>query len=270
MMQATARANASDWLATNAGAAQSCVRDLRALLIASAAATYAAAGKPIGTSELATVKWLADWDAMVAAPDTGQAINMTQPITWSDERATQKAGAVAIISAWQAIAERNARQRGKASIMLPEVYGVRTEGASESFALIGSIVAPTAGNPVVIAAIVAGSAALAYLGAHAIDAYERNLSREKDTQRLTALTSAATTTLATHAQADQATGKVTPLTPAELAVMAALTKQIDTYKATTPPAPEPTDWSKIATSATSSLVTPLVLLGGLYLLLRKA
>lgn len=271
MQEASLRAGAADWALTGTAAQQSvkrtkCVLDLRALLLSTGAAAYAAAGKPLGVMDLTTVKQLADWDAFVAAPDTATALAMWEPITWSPDRASQQAAVATILRGWQLVAERNARQRGKANLDLPYVYGYRTEGASEPFPLAGSVVTPTAGNPIAIAAILAGSAALAYLGSVAIDAYERNLAREKDTQRLVQLTAAANSTLVGHAAADKAAGKVTPLSGAEQQVLDALAVQIKNYAPTAPPPPAPP--KDVASSVLDRLLLPAALLAGGYLLVK--
>lgn len=247
-------------------------RDLRALLAYSAIVTYAAAtaGPPaLPASDYAALP--AGWK-LLRGPAAPAVLDCSGPISFAGVDPSVVALARAVNNGWHALAVRCAKSRGDASLDLPMVYGFATENGKGPEALAGQLrpAAPEAGAPLVaMVAIVSGAAALMYLGAHALDAYERQLAREADSRRLVTLTAAASQVLGTHAQADNTAGKSTPLSAAEQQVLDALTSQIKAYQPTAPAPPQPAppfDPNKAIGTASTSIVLPLVILAGLYFL----
>lgn len=250
---------------------QTAARDLRALLTYSAIVTYAAANAgPPAKALTDYANMPAGW-SVLKGPAAPAALDCTGSIAFAGVHASVIDAARTVNNAWHALAVRCAKSRGDASIDLPFVYGFSTRDGGSADPLAGKLQSTsTAGSPLVaVVALVSGAAALMYLGAHALDAYERQLAREADSRRLVTLTAAATQTLGAHAQADQAAGKSSPLSPAEQQVLDALTKQIAAFKATAPPPPQPAppwDPNKTVSNVSTSIMLPLLLIAGLYLL----
>ena len=245
-------------------------RDLRALLVYSAIVTYAAAkaGPPAKpTADYANLP--APWK-LLKGPAAPAAIDCQGSLSFDGIDPSVMQAARTINNGWHALAVRCARSRGDTSLDLPFVYAFGTENGHGPEALGTLKAAPTAGAPLVaMVAIVSGAAALMYLGAHALDAYERQLAREADSRRLVTLTSTASQVLSAHATADNAAGKSSPLSPAEQAVIDALAKQIAAYQPTAPKPPEPAppfDPNKAVSTASTSILLPLVIIAGLYFL----
>lgn len=251
--------------------AAGCAQDLRALLIYSAIVTYNAGKDGPIVLPLSKLTGLPPAWASMSELGEPQAVAMTRPLDLSGASSSVVAGLTYVGKAWFALASRNAHQAGR-SLELPYVYGCATNGGDEPEPLSKAIGDAGAAPLIAVVAIVSGAVALAYLGAHALDAYERNLAREADSRRLVALTASSTQVLASHVEADKATGKSTPLSTGEQAVIDALAAQIKAYAPTAPPPPkppEPFDPNKLAASATS-IAVPLILVIGAALFLRSS
>jgi len=248
------------------------VRDLRALLSYCAITTYAAAQAGPPLEPASSFAALPAAFQLLKGPASPGAYDCTGPISFDAAHPSVTEAARTVNNAWHALAVRTAKSRGDTSFALPFVHGftVRDGAAPEPLAARLTAAPPTAGSPILaMIAVVAGAAALAYLGAHAVDAVERHLAREADSRRLVALTAASTQVLGQHAQADQTAGKSTPLSAAEQRVLDALAKQLETYKATAPAPPEPAppfDANKAVSTASTSILLPLVFVAGLFLL----
>lgn len=230
----------ADPLGFTTGAQSTRVRDLRALLMFSAAAVYASADaeRVVPVSKFPALP--PTWKDLASPVGEAAAAVMTAPIDLSKVDPSQVAALKAINLAWFALATRNAKQTGRA-IDLPYVYGFATENEGAPNALGGPLTEAGALPLLAIVGIVSGAAALAYLGCYALDVVERNLAREQDSRRLIALTSSATQLAAAHADKDRAANTHTPLSPAEQQVIDALISATKTYTATpsAPPAPGP-------------------------------
>jgi len=201
------------------------VADFRALVVAAAITFDLASDTQDGmTKDLSQITGLGIWG--VGLPPTGQVIIAT-PRTAGDfakADASVADAALAIMSAYTAIANRHAKQTGET----PTAANIATTGSS---AALPTTPLDVAAFPVVamVAAIVAGAAVIAYLGDKALDIYDRNIARESDTRRLLALSGKTTEILANHAAADASTGKSTPLSSTEQSIVDALKQAVTRY-----------------------------------------
>lgn len=201
------------------------VADFRALVVAAAIAFDLSSDRIDGMIyDLSMVSGLGIWG--VGLPAAGQVV-VTTPRSLGDFGGRDPSvsdGAFTLMAAFKALADRHAQQTNEAATS----GNVATTGSSVALPVTTPL--DVAAFPLVaVAAIVAGAAALAYLGGKAIDVYDRNVARENDTRRMLALAGKTSDILANHAQADVAAGKSTPLSPQEQLVIDALKAAVTRY-----------------------------------------
>lgn len=204
----------------------SAVADLRALLAASVFAIDDASTVPpvpVGDAQLKLLM------PSTVTPPPGTAVLVMARAASSFKEPTVANMADAILRGWEALADRVVRLGG------PKQRNGKwfTDGASAAV----QIGAPT-GEAGALAwpgavVVVAGIAAVCYLGTNAFDVWDRHLGREADSARLTNLIGAATTIIAAHADADRKSGVSTPLTAAEAKALDALNTMVSGYAAAT-------------------------------------
>lgn len=230
MADGVARAVAGNW--GPAGAATysptAAIADFRALLGASLIAVNDASKIPPVTVGDAQLKLLVPSST---TPTDGAALLLTARPASAYEQATIAAAAESILRGWEALADRVLRLGG------PPARTGRwfTDGAGAAVKVsvpgeAGAV--PPIGWPGAIV-IVAGIAAVAYLGTNAAEVLDRELARVEDTKRLTALIANLADMVEAHAVADRKSGVPTPLSPGEAAALASLDSMIKAYGAAT-------------------------------------